>query len=116
MANQLCSTKIFDSVVHLVEFQYGGKQLEKTYPIPDAMFVLLAKDNAGMLGTGSSKVHVVGIVGAEDIAEVSGPYKMIAVTVAQETQVAYGNSINTASLQLRSDSDRNIFIEIESNR
>ena len=76
------STEILDPVLHLIRFQYGGKQFEKTHPVADTMFVLLAKDDAGLFDTGGCKIYVVGIVGAENIAEMCGPYKMVEITVA----------------------------------
>ena len=81
------STQILDPVDHFLRVKDRSEQFEKTHPFSDAMFVLLAKDDAGMFDAGRSKFYVIGVIGTEDIAKARCAGKMVVVAIAQEAEV-----------------------------
>ena len=99
--------------MHFVWIEDSRHEFQKAYPIPDAMLVLLAKDNAGVLATSSGEVNVVGVVSAESVAKAGSAGEMVGIAVAQEAKVADRHGRDTPPLQLRGNGDGKILIEIE---
>lgn len=62
------------------------------------MFVLLPENDARVLNAGRRQVDVVGVVGAEDVAETGGACKMIGVCITEKAQVADSHCIDAAPL------------------
>ena len=80
------------------------------------MFVLLPKDDAGVLNPGSGELNKIGVIGAEDKAMSRGPFEVVEVTITQQAKVPHGDSLEAPALQLDGDRYRNILIEVEADR
>ena len=92
------SAKILDPILHIIGVEDRGKQFKKAHPIPNAVFMLLTKDDTAMLGSGSIQRDIVSVVGAQNIAKARGACEVVRITVTQKAKIADGHRLNTAAL------------------
>lgn len=104
------SAYIFDPVLHFLRLKDGCKQLQEAHPFSYSMFVLLSKDDAGVLNPGGGKLNKIGVIGAEDKAMPRCSFEVVEVIITQQAKVAYGDSLKTPALQLDGDRYRDILI------
>ena len=90
--------KILDPILHILWVKDRSKQFKKAHPIPDAVFVLLTKDDTAMFGAGSIQIDIVRVVRAQNIAETRGARKVVRIAVAQKAEIADGHRLDTAAM------------------